>query len=125
LNWVMVHSVDHLRERALLRFAYRSMRVGEFDYVLYYLPLLLLVILLSHWERSDFRGSNQGATDQDHRVVGALLVIVLVLAHPSSAGSTHGKLRIDFLMSSGRFSIGYFPDNTTLLIDAGGRPVPS
>ncbi|HCX28947.1 MAG TPA: hypothetical protein DHU55_04125 [Blastocatellia bacterium] len=45
--------------------------------------------------------------------------------HPWSAGRADGKLRIDFLdVGQGDCALVTFPDNTTLLIDGGGRPGP-
>ncbi|HEV7744230.1 MAG TPA: ComEC/Rec2 family competence protein [Pyrinomonadaceae bacterium] len=130
LNWVMVHSVD-----PFARAGVASIRLPEYAnwastiYVFYYLPLLLLVILLSRWEPLKLP---QAAIKEIHqrriRIIalsGQLLVIALVLAHPFSIGNTHGKLRIDFLdVGQGDSALVTFPDNTTLLIDGGGRPGP-
>jgi competence protein ComEC len=50
---------------------------------------------------------------------------VLIVVHPFSAGRPDGKLRIDFLdVGQGDSALVTFPDNTTLLIDGGGRPGP-
>jgi competence protein ComEC len=130
LNWVMVHSVD-----PFARVGAASIRLPEYAgwastiYVLYYLPLLLLVILLSHWE--PLRPPQAAITEIRHRRIriialcGQLLVMGLVLTHPSSSGSTDGKLRVDFLdVGQGDSALVTFPDNTTLLIDGGGRPGP-
>jgi competence protein ComEC len=55
-----------------------------------------------------------------------LLAVALVVFHPFSAGQATGKLRIDFLdVGQGDAALVTFPDNTTLLIDGGGRPGPS
>jgi competence protein ComEC len=54
-----------------------------------------------------------------------LLAIGLLIVHPGSAGRPTGKLRIDFLdVGQGDSALITFPDNTTLLIDGGGRPGP-
>lgn len=54
-----------------------------------------------------------------------LVAIALIVFHPLSAGSAQGKLRIDFLdVGQGDSALVTFPDNTTLLIDGGGRPGP-
>ena len=54
-----------------------------------------------------------------------LLALGLIVAHPFSAGRPTGKLRIDFLdVGQGDSALVTFPDNTTLLIDGGGRPGP-
>lgn len=130
LNWVMVHSVD-----PFARAGAASIRLPEYAdwastvYFLYYLPLLLLVILLSAWEPLGHPQSGiREIRKRRIRIIALsaqLLVIGLVLAHPASSGSTHGKLRIDFLdVGQGDSALVTFPDNTTLLIDGGGRPGP-
>jgi len=49
----------------------------------------------------------------------------VIVFHPWSAGKPTGKLRIDFLdVGQGDAALVTFPDNTTLLIDGGGRPGP-
>ena len=54
-----------------------------------------------------------------------LLAIAVIVFHPWSVGSLQGKLRIDFLdVGQGDSALVTFPDNTTLLIDGGGRPGP-
>jgi competence protein ComEC len=127
LNWVMVHSVD-----PFARAGAASIRLPEYTdwastiYVWYYLPLLLLVILLSHWEPlGPPRALSKGRRLRIIALLGQLLMAALVVAHPFSSGSTHGKLRIDFLdVGQGDSALITFPDNTTLLIDGGGRPGP-
>jgi len=53
------------------------------------------------------------------------LALGLIVAHPFSAGRPTGKLRIDFLdVGQGDSALVTLPDNTTLLIDGGGRPGP-
>jgi competence protein ComEC len=130
LNWVMVHSVD-----PFARTGAASIRLPEYAgwasaiYALYCLPLLLLVFLLSRWEPL---GPPQPATREIRQrritiiaMLGQLLFIGLVFAHPYSSGNTHGKLRIDFLdVGQGDSALVTFPDNTTLLIDGGGKPGP-
>jgi competence protein ComEC len=54
-----------------------------------------------------------------------LLAIAVIVFHPWSEGRPEGKLRIDFLdVGQGDSALVTFPDNTTLLIDGGGRPGP-
>ena len=54
-----------------------------------------------------------------------LLAIALIVVHPFSAGRPTGTLRVDFLdVGQGDSALVTFPDNTTLLIDGGGRPGP-
>ena len=54
-----------------------------------------------------------------------LLAVAVIVFHPWSEGRPKGKLRIDFLdVGQGDSALVTFPDNTTLLIDGGGRPGP-
>jgi ComEC/Rec2-related protein len=54
-----------------------------------------------------------------------LLAVALIVFHPWSTGKPTGKLRIDFLdVGQGDSALVTFPDNTTMLIDGGGRPGP-
>jgi competence protein ComEC len=58
-------------------------------------------------------------------ILAQLFAIGLLIFHPGSAGRPTGKLRIDFLdVGQGDSALITFPDNTTLLIDGGGRPGP-
>ncbi|HEV3471232.1 MAG TPA: ComEC/Rec2 family competence protein [Pyrinomonadaceae bacterium] len=51
------------------------------------------------------------------------VLLVVVVAHPLSAGRPDGRLRIDFLdVGQGDAALLTAPDGTTLLVDAGGRP---
>jgi competence protein ComEC len=128
LNWMMVHSVD-----PFTRVHAASIRLPEYTgwsgviYVLYYLPLTMLAVSLSSWKPLDL----PGATTESKRyfkssaVFGQLLAITFIVFHPWSAGWPQGKLRIDFLdVGQGDSALVTFPDNTTLLIDGGGRPGP-
>ena len=130
LNWVMVHSVD-----PFARAGAASIRLPEYTgwasavYVLYYLPLSLLVVSLSRWKPLDLLQSTRKEARRSRvRVIAfmaQLLVIVLVVAHPFSAGRATGKLQVDFLdVGQGDSALVTFPDNTTLLIDGGGLPGP-
>jgi competence protein ComEC len=54
-----------------------------------------------------------------------LSAIAVIVCHPWSAGKPKGDLRIDFLdVGQGDSALVTFPDNTTFLIDGGGRPGP-
>ena len=54
-----------------------------------------------------------------------LAFLLLLVLHPWSEGESRGKLRIDFLdVGQGDAALVTFPDNTTLLVDGGGRPGP-
>lgn len=94
------------------------------------LPLKLLS--RSHSTAKDAKVSQTGAKAPHvpRRIVwlavlAQLLSIALIVFHPFSAGRPDGKLRIDFLdVGQGDSTLVTFPDNTTLLIDGGGRPGP-
>lgn len=52
-----------------------------------------------------------------------LIAAAVIVFHPFSAAREDGKLRVDFLdVGQGDSALVTFPDNTTLLIDGGGRP---
>ncbi len=125
INWLMVHSVDPFSSIGLatLRLPEYSGR-GALVYAVYYLPLLLLVIALSHWRPL---ASPADAQCKLHRfvlpvsVVQLLLLAVLIL-HPLSSGWAEGKLRVDFLdVGQGDAALVTMPDGTTLLVDGGGN----
>ena len=68
--------------------------------------------------------------NRSHRVffivAGAQLAAATVLIlHPYSAAGTNGNLRVDFLdVGQGDAALITFPDDTTVLVDGGGRPGP-
>jgi len=138
LNWIMVHSVD-----PFAKVGAASIRLPEYNgyagaiYALYYIPLTLLAVSLSRWQPLHLPGS--GNEREPHRTprffanppsarlvfVAQLFAIALIVLHPFSAGRPQGKLRVDFLdVGQGDAALVTFPDNTTLLIDGGGRPGP-
>jgi len=138
LNWIMVHSVD-----PFAKVGAASIRLPEYNgyagavYALYYIPLTLLAVSLSRWKPLRLPGSgNERELRRTPRFfakpasarlafVGQLFAIALIVFHPFSAGRPQGKLRIDFLdVGQGDAALVTFPDNTTLLIDGGGRPGP-
>lgn len=130
LNWAMVHSVDPFAKVGIA-----SIRLPEYAgwargvYVLYFLPLGLLAVSLSRWQPLRLQGTARG--DQRRRrlaratLCAQVFAIAVVVLHPFSAGGATGKLRIDFLdVGQGDSALITFPDNTTLLVDGGGRPGP-
>ncbi|MEP6569948.1 MAG: ComEC/Rec2 family competence protein [Acidobacteriota bacterium] len=127
LNWVMVHSVD-----PFARLGAASIRLPEYTgwaiavYGLYYLPLTQLVCSLAAWRPLDQRGFSDKRRFRIRIIaVAQLFAVGLIIVHPLSAGRATGKLFIDFLdVGQGDSALITFPNNTTLLIDAGGRPGP-
>jgi competence protein ComEC len=129
----MVHSVD-----PFARVGIASIRLPEYSgwaapvYGLYYVPLAVLATLLARWKPLNLSESQRAAKVLSHprRIVrlaisAQLIAIVLIVFHPFSEGRPSGKLRIDFLdVGQGDSALVTFPDNTTLLIDGGGRPGP-
>ena len=126
IEWVMVHSVDPFSDLGLA-----SLRLPEYSgpaaliYAVYYVPLLVLVIALSHWRPL---ASQTERKCRLHRVitplaVAQLLLLAILVAHPFSSGRADGKLRVDFLdVGQGDSAFVTMPDGTTLLVDGGGRP---
>lgn len=54
-----------------------------------------------------------------------LIAVALIVFHPLSESAPDGRLRIDFLdVGQGDSALVTMPDNTTVLIDGGGRPGP-
>ena len=52
-----------------------------------------------------------------------LILLLVIVIHPLSAGRPDGRLRVDFLdVGQGDSALVTMPDGTTLLIDGGGRP---
>ncbi len=125
LDQLMVHSVDPFSQLGIA-----SLRLPEYSggswilYVLFYVPLVFLAIRLSRWnplKQPDTRKTT--ATILRTALAAQAGMLALVIAHPFSAGSPDGKLRIDFLdVGQGDAALVTMPDGTTLLVDGGGRP---
>jgi competence protein ComEC len=126
INWLMVHSVDPFASAGIA-----SVRVPEYSgltasiYVLYYLPLILIFVSAAKWQPlgnpSFVRPKLQVQTQI--AVMLQLLLVMVVLVHPKSAGTLDGKLRIDFLdVGQGDAALVTMPNGVTLLVDGGGRP---
>jgi len=143
LNWLMVHSVDPFARAGLA-----SIRLPEYTgwasaaYGLYYVPLITLALLLARWQPLRLpnaqRVPSPALRPQRFAKVSIngrgltqivlslqLLAAALIVFHPFSEAAPEGKLRIDFLdVGQGDSALVTMPDNTTLLIDGGGKPGP-
>lgn len=128
LNWLMTHSVDPFTRAhvAAVRLpAYHDQAASI--YVCYYLLLVGLLFALARWqplarERTPARRAQTRALTCAGLTCAALCCIIIL--HPLSAPGPDGRLRIDFLdVGQGDAALVTLPDGTTLLVDAGGRPI--
>jgi competence protein ComEC len=137
LNWLMVHTVDPFASYGMA-----SIRLPEYTgwaaivYALYYLPLGLLTRRLWRWKPLELAPRNDEskrfAVHARHArgsevilVLAQLLILLVIVVHPWSAGTTEGKLRVDFLdVGQGDSALVTLPDSTTFLIDGGGLAGP-
>jgi competence protein ComEC len=125
LNWLMVHSVDPFSH-----FGLASMRLPHYSgagrgiYVVYYLPMVALAVALHRWNPLSLTKKKSRLARQSYLLAASqILLLVVIILHPLSAGSATGKLQIDFLdVGQGDAALITAPDGTTLLIDGGGRP---
>ena len=129
INWLMVHSVDPFS-----KFDWATFRLPEYSgsaaiiYALYYLPLLVLVIALSHWRPLALHTERRCKL---HPYVlpftcAQLILITVLVLHPLSSGRSPRHLRVDFLdVGQGDSALVTMPDGTTLLVDAGGNTMDS
>ena len=122
INWLMVHSVDPFADAGIA-----SLRLPEYSgwarliYVAYYVPLVILVVALDHWEPHS-RFVSRGNTHRQLLVVQFALIVILIV-HPFSTARADAQLHIDFLdVGQGDSALITMPDGTTLLVDGGGRP---
>ena len=121
-TWLMVHSVD-----PFTRF---NFRLPEYSgraawlYALYYLPLILLVVALSHWRPlalSKVRSCRLHRFVLSTSLLQVMLSALLIL-HPFSSARADHELHVDFLdVGQGDSALVTMPDGTTLLVDGGGN----
>lgn len=130
INWLMTHSVDPFAKLGIA-----SMRLPYYRgwpaslYIIYYLPLLFLILALARWSplKPSFinRSEERFFWPSKCRLAAAVFVglLGLIVVHPLSAPRADGKLHADFLdVGQGDSALLTMPDGTTLLIDGGGRP---
>jgi competence protein ComEC len=143
MNWLMTHSVDPFAQAGIA-----SRRLPEYTgraasvYVLYYVPLAVLLTSLARWRplHPDITSTEEKGHDARPRFTlrlhmprrimrrlawgGGAVCLCLIVWHPFSAGrgSSSGRLRLDLLdVGQGDGALLTFPDGATLLVDAGGR----
>jgi competence protein ComEC len=133
MNWLMTHSVD-----PFARAGVASFRLPEYTgraaliYILYYVPLALLLAGLARWQPLQPGASSPEAAGRERlrgrhlsrrlAWAGATLCLSLVVLHPFSEGRPDGRLRLDLLdVGQGDAALLTFPNGATLLVDAGGR----
>ena len=133
LNLLMIHSVD-----PFARIGVASVRLPEYTgwaagvYGIYYIPLVTLVVGLDGWDPlrlpQDRRSERPWPEACDVGLLALVLqalAIAIVMFHPLSATTSGGRLRVDFLdVGQGDSALVTMPDNTTILIDGGGKPGP-
>jgi competence protein ComEC len=137
LNWLMVHSVDPFASYGMASIHLPEYRGwASIVYALYYVPLGMLTWRLWHWKPLEpavtSKGSERSLLHAAHALRSVVIVVLaqlfitsMIVFHPWSAGSTEGKLRVDFLdVGQGDSALVTLPDNTTLLIDGGGQAGP-
>lgn len=106
IDWLMVHSVDPFAHYNLA-----SIHLPEYSgwssfvYLLYYVPLLILLVSRARWR---------------FLTLVQLALVAVSILHPLSAVAD-GKLRVDFLdVGQGDAALVTLPDGRTLLVDGGG-----
>ncbi|MCU1268394.1 MAG: ComEC/Rec2-related protein [Acidobacteria bacterium] len=127
VNWLMVHSVDLFANLGVA-----SLRLPEYSgwpaalYAVYYLPLVWLIRQLNGWRPLGLPLTHRSQRRRTWTTIAAALqltLLLLLVAHPLSAGRPEGRLKIDFLdVGQGDAALVTLPDGQTLLIDGGGRP---
>lgn len=139
ISTLMTHGVDPFAHAHAA-----SLRLPEYVgaasavYVLYFAPLLVFAYALLRWRplggagyAATALGEYAEADENAERGVRVLKFaafalaasLVVIVAHPLSAGGAEGRLRVDFLdVGQGDAALVTMPDGSTLLVDGGGRP---
>jgi len=96
-------------------------------YPVYFVPILILTILLSRWNPFVLISNKDGKFVSKYIVLFSfsllLLFSILIVFHLYSAPRADGRLRVDFLdVGQGDSALITFPNGETLLVDGGGKP---
>ena len=115
---------------------------GAAVYFLYFVPILILTILLYRWNPFDLNSNFKSEISESEKAdssarsfkivpnsvlkFSALILTIfigIIIFHPFSAPPADGRLRVDFLdVGQGDASLITFPNGETLLVDGGGKP---
>lgn len=133
LNWILLSVPTFLTDNG-----WASTRLPIYSgapkavYLLYFLPLVVLTILLNIWK--PFSPSPQSNVQRLKsklfsaspilRIAASFFSLLFALAvfHPFSVPHPDGRLRIDFLdVGQGDSALITFPNGETLLVDGGGK----
>ena len=96
---------------------------GRAIYFLYFVPLVILAIIISNWKPFEHTRPRIGTASIAKACAWSLAVIAaLIIFHPFSAPSADGKLSVAFLdVGQGDAALVTFPNGETMLVDGGGR----
>jgi len=133
LNWLLISIPNFLTDNG-----WASVRLPVYSgalkavYLLYFLPLIVLTILLNRWEPFSLSPKSKVQSPKSKlfspslilRVAlsSVLLLFALIVFHPFSAPKADGRLHIDFLdVGQGDSALITFPNGENLLVDGGGK----
>ncbi|MCB1024753.1 MAG: ComEC/Rec2 family competence protein, partial [Acidobacteria bacterium] len=127
LNWLLLIAPKVLiaNDLASVRLPVYSGTM-KFLYVVYYLPLIVLISLIAAWNPfSRTKGLNKPDAKRALTVfcgVSTVALACLIVFHPYSLPAIDGRLTVDFLdVGQGDSALVTFPNGETLLIDGGGK----
>ena len=105
-------------------------------YLLYFLPLLILAILINRWQPFAPNLKSEAIEKRVYfpvllksrrilrggLIIAQLLLLAIIVFHPFSAPTANRRLQIDFLdVGQGDSALVTFPNGATMLVDGGGR----
>ncbi len=97
---------------------------GEWIYSIYFIPVIVIVVLVLRWKPFEIRKSKNiiGRFAFFSSTTAVALLGFVIFFHPYSAPVADGKLKIDFLdVGQGDSALITFPNGETMLVDGGGR----